>query len=86
MKFVEAVETGIEELSLVDESNPMRYIDGVLTFHSSLNGEKLSLYDSAGKLVLTATVHDKAVVIITHLANGVYVAKIKDINLKVVVR
>ena len=86
MKFAESVETAIEEHLIVDELNPMRYIDGVLTFHSSLNGEKMYLYDAVGREVLTATVHDKAVVIIKHLAKGTYVAKVKDINLKVVVR
>lgn len=86
MKFIEAIDTRIDEVADVSENNPMRYFDGVLTFHRSLIGEKLYLYDVAGKIILTATINEGGIVPLSHLSAGTYVAKVKDINIKAVVR
>lgn len=86
MKFIEAIDTQIDNVADVSEKNPMRYFDGVLTFHRSLIGEKLYVYDVAGKIMLTATVNEGGIVSLAHLSAGTYVAKVKDINIKAVVR
>jgi hypothetical protein len=86
MKFIEAVDTAIDNIEGVDENNPMRFIDGVLTFHNSLSGKQLFVYDTAGNTVLTAIVKEGGMVSLMHLSAGVYVAKVNDINLKVVIR
>lgn len=86
MKFIEAIDTSIDELADVSANNPMRYLDGILTFHRSLNGATLYVYDVAGKTILTATVKEGGIVSLAHLSAGTYVAKVKDINIKVIVR
>ncbi len=86
MKFIEAIDTQIDEVADVSEKNPMRYFDGVLTFHRSLIGEKLYVYDVAGKIMLTATINEGGIVSLAHLSAGTYVAKVKDINIKAIVR
>lgn len=86
VKFIEALDTRIDDVADVSEKNPMRYFDGVLTFHRSLIGEKLYVYDVAGKTMLTAIISDGGVVSIAHLSSGTYVAKVKNINIKVIVR
>ena len=86
MKFIEAIDTQIDNVADVSEKNPMRDFDGVLTFHRSLIGEKLYVYDVAGKIMLTATVNEGGIVSLAHLSAGRYVAKVKDINIKAVVR
>lgn len=86
IKFIEAIDTKIDKVADVSENNPMRYFDGVLTFHSSLIGEKLYVYDVAGKIILTATINEGGIVSLAHLSAGTYVAKVKDINIKAIVR
>ena len=86
IKFVEAATTDVPAVAGVDESNPMRYIDGELVFHSSLNGSTLYLYDAAGKLLMTGSVNVGKNIPLANLAKGTYLAKVNDCKIKVVVR
>jgi hypothetical protein len=86
VKFVEAVLTGIDNVTEVSEQNPMRFIDGELVFHDSLHGEMLYVYDTAGKLVMSACVNSNANQSLDILPKGTYLAKVKECKLKVVVR
>ena len=86
IKFVEAATTDVATVSGVDESNPMRYIDGELVFHSSLNGGTLYLYDAAGKLLMTGSVNAGKNIPLANLAKGTYLAQVNDCKIKVVVR
>ena len=86
IKFVEAATTDVPAVAGVDESNPMRYIDGELVFHSSLNGSTLYLYDAAGKLLMTGSVNAGKNIPLVNLAKGTYLAKVNDCKIKVVVR
>lgn len=86
IKFVEAATTDVAAVVGVDESNPMRYIDGELVFHSSLNGGTLYLYDAAGKLLMTVSVNAGKSIPLANLAKGTYLAKVNDCKIKVVVR
>ncbi len=86
MKFVEAVLTGIDNVTEVTELNPMRFIDGELVFHGSLHGQTLYVYDAAGKQVLMAAVNAAANLSLDILPKGTYLAKVKECKLKVVVR
>lgn len=86
IKFVEATITDVPAVAGVDESNPMRYIDGELVFHSSLNGSTLYLYDAAGKLLMTGSVNAGKSIPLANLAKGTYLAKVNDCKIKVVVR
>lgn len=86
IKFVEAATTGVAEVVGVDESNPMRYIDGELVFHGSLNGGTLYVYDAAGKLLMTEAVNADKRISLASYAKGTYLAKVNDYKIKVVVR
>ena len=86
IKFVEATITDVPAVAGVDESNPMRYIDGELVFHSSLNGSTLYLYDAAGKLLMTGSVNAGKSIPLANLAKGTYLAQVNDCKIKVVVR
>ncbi len=86
VKFVEAATTDVATVVAVDESNPMRYIDGELVFHSSLNGGTLYLYDAAGKLLMRECVNAGENISLADLAKGTYLAKVNNCKIKVVVR
>lgn len=86
MKFAEAVQTGINDLPMVDEKNPIRCINGELVMHGSLNGEILNMYDMAGKHVMSAVVRSDVNIPLHNVAVGTYIVKVKDFKLKVVVR
>ena len=86
IRFVEAATTDVADVIEVDESNPMRYIDGELVFHSSLSGETLYLYDAAGKLLMTGTVNADNNITLAGYEKGTYLAKVNDCKIKVVVR
>lgn len=86
IKFVEATTTDVATVVVVDESNPMRYINGELVFHSSLDGSTLYLYDAAGKLLMTGSVNAGKSIPLANLAKGTYLAKVNDCKIKVVVR
>ena len=86
LKFVEAATTDVPSVVGVDESNPMRYIDGELVFHSSLDGGTLHLYDAAGKLLMTGIVDARKNIPLANLPKGTYLAKVNDCKIKVVVR
>lgn len=86
IKFVEAATTDVATVVGVDVANPMRYINGELVFHSSLNGGTLYLYDAAGKLLMTRSVNADKNIPLVNLAKGTYLAKVNDCKIKVVVR
>ncbi len=86
IKFIEAGNTGIDDVAGVDESNPMRYINGELVFHSSLSGGTLYLYDAAGKQLMTRVVNAGKNISLANLAKGTYLAQVNDCKIKVVVR
>ena len=86
IKFVEAATTDVPSVVGVDESNPMRYIDGELVFHSSLDGGTLHLYDAAGKLLMTGIVDARKNIPLANLPKGTYLANVNDCKIKVVVR
>lgn len=86
MKFVESKSTDIDDAPVVDQCNPMRYIDNELVFHSILNGETLYVYDMAGKSVMTAVVDSEKNISLAALAKGRYLVKVKDCEIKVLVR
>lgn len=86
IKFIEAGNTGIDDVAGVDESNPMRYINGELVFHSSLSGGTLYLYDAAGKQLMMRVVNAGKNISLANLAKGTYLAQVNDCKIKVVVR
>ncbi|MBR6805889.1 MAG: T9SS type A sorting domain-containing protein [Bacteroidaceae bacterium] len=86
VKFIEAVFTSIDNLPIVDDSNPLRYADGALMFHRSLNGATLYIFDAAGKQMLSAVVCSDSHVSLKHFAKGIYVAQVNGYRIKVVVR
>ena len=86
IKFIEAGNTGIDDVAGVDESNPMRYINGELVFHSSLSGKTLYVYDATGKQLMTRMVNAGKNIPLANLAKGTYLAQVNDCKIKVVVR
>lgn len=70
----------------VDEDNPMRYLNGELNFHKTLNGEKIDIYDSAGKLVFSTIVAPERNISLENFAQGTYLVKVKGYKTKVMVR
>ena len=87
IKFIECgVVTSAGDDVVVDECNPMRYVNGELVFHETLHGEKIEIYDPAGKLVLSAIVSPERKISLGHYAQGAYLVKVKGYKTKVMVR
>lgn len=86
IKFVEAAATDVPAVVVVDELNPMRYINGELVFHSSLSGKTLYVYDATGKQLMTRMVNAGKNISLANLAKGTYLAQVDDCKIKVVVR
>ena len=86
IKFAEAATTDVPAVVVVDELNPMRYINGELVFHSSLSGKTLYVYDATGKQLMTRMVNAGKNISLANLAKGTYLAQVDDCKIKVVVR
>ena len=87
MKFIECgTAMSINNDILVDECNPMRYVNGELVFHNTLHGEKIDIFDPAGKLVFSNIVTPERKISLEHFVQGAYLVKVKGYKTKVVVR
>ncbi len=87
MKFIECgTAMSINNDILVDECNPMRYLNGELVFHNTLHGEKIDIFDPAGKLVFSDIVTPERKISLEHFVQGAYLVKVKGYKTKVVVR
>lgn len=87
VKFVEATDqTGVENVAMVNEMNPIRYINGELVMHSSLNGERLKIFDMEGKRIAEAVVRENVNISMHAFAAGKYLVTVKDLELKVIVQ
>ena len=86
IKFVESATTAIDEVVITDEQNPMRYINGELVFHYTLNGENFYVYDAAGKLVFEGVALSDVKISLDKLVQGVYLVEVKNYKTKVMVR
>ena len=86
IKFVECGTAKSFRDDVVDERNPMRHVNGELVFHDTLNGEKIDIYDSAGKLVFSGIVTPERKISLKHFLQGVYIVKVKWYKNKVMVR
>lgn len=87
MKFIECgTAMSIDNDILVDECNPMRYVNGELVFHNTLHGEKIDIFDPAGKLVFSDIVTPERKISLEHFVQGAYLVKVKGYKTKVVVR
>ena len=86
MKFIECGTATSVRGDVVDERNPMRYVNGELVFHDTLNGEKIDIYDSAGKLVFSGIVTSERKISLEHFVQGAYLVKVKGYKTKVMVR
>jgi hypothetical protein len=87
MKFIECgTAMSINNDILVDECNPMRYVNGELVFHNTLHGEKIDIFDPAGKLVFSDIVTPERKISLEHFVQGAYLVKVKGYKTKVVVR
>ncbi len=86
IKFVGDVTTAIEDVFITDENNPMRYVNGELLFHHSLNGESIRVFDVAGKKVLDSVVLPGIKVSLEKLVQGTYLVEVKGFKTKVMVR
>ena len=86
IKFVSDATTAIEDVFITDENNPMRYVNGELLFHHSLNGESIRVFDVAGKKVLDSVVLPGIKVSLEKLVQGTYLVEVKGFKTKVMVR
>ena len=86
IKFVGDVTTAIEDVFITDENNPMRYVNGELLFHHSLNGESIRVFDVAGKKVLDSVVLLGRKISLDKLVQGTYLVEVKGFKTKVMVR
>lgn len=86
IKFVGDVTTAIEDVFITDENNPMRYVNGELLFHHSLNGESIRVFDVAGKKVLDSVVLPCRKISLDKLVQGTYLVEVKGFKTKVMVR
>lgn len=86
IKFVDDVATSIEYVAITDENNPMRYVNGELLFHHSLNGESIRVFDVAGKKVLDSVVLPGRKISLDKLVQGTYLVEVKGFKTKVMVR
>ena len=87
MKFIECgTAMSINNDILVDECNPMRYVNGELVFHNTLHGEKIDIFDPAGKLVFSDIVTPERKISLEHFVQGAYLVKVKGYKTKVLVR
>lgn len=86
IKFVGDVTTAIEDVFITDENNPMRYVNGELLFHHSLNGESIRVFDVGGKKVLDSVVLPGRKVSLEKLVQGTYLVEVKGFKTKVMVR
>ena len=86
IKFVDDVTTAIEDVFITDENNPMRYVNGELLFHHSLNGESIRVFDIAGKKVLDSVVLPGRKISLDKLVQGTYLVEVKGLKTKVMVR
>ena len=80
------VTTAIEDVFITDENNPMRYVNGELLFHHSLNGESIRVFDVAGKKVLDSVVLPGRKISLDKLVQGTYLVEVKGFKTKVMVR
>lgn len=86
IKFVGDVTTAIEDVFVTDENNPMRYVNGELLFHHSLNGESIRVFDVAGKKVFDSVVLPCRKISLDKLVQGTYLVEVKGFKTKVMVR
>ena len=87
VKFVEETDWKSEEnVAVVNEMNPIRYINGELVMHNSLNGETLEIYDLAGIRISKAVVQGNANIPMHAFPAGKYLVTVKDFELKVIVQ
>ena len=87
IKTLQCVErvSGINDIILEDVEK-LRYENDKFKFHSSLEGDYLSVYDMMGRMILYTKITNKSTVTLKHLPTGVYVAKVKNESIKVVVK
>ena len=87
MKFIECgTATSVDDDTLVDECNPMRYVNGELVFHHTLHGEKIDIFDPAGKLIFSDFVTPERTISLERFVQGAYLVKVKGYKTKVMVR
>lgn len=86
IKFVGDATTAIEDVFITDENNPMRYVNGELLFHHSLNGESIRVFDVGGKKVLDSVVLPGRKISLEKLVQGTYLVEVKGFKTKVMVR
>ena len=86
IRFVGDATTAIDDVFITDENNPMRYGNGELLFHHSLNGESIRVFDVAGKKVLDSVVLPGRKVSLEKLVQGTYLVEVKGFKTKVMVR
>ena len=87
VKFVEETDWKSEEnVAVVNEMNPIRYINGELVMHNSLNGETLEIFDLSGIRISEAVVRGNANIPMHAFPAGKYIVTVKDLELKVIVQ